>query len=230
MSDKPAQPAQKKKRWTLFRKRQCTVPTWRGCLLVLLLLAVICLVVGRHLHSFLAVTQPLPGGVIVVEGWLPDYAMEQVISEFKRDHYSKVYVTGGPLEWGAPLSEYKTYAQRGAAVLEKLGLSTNVVQAVPAERVRQDRTYAAAAALRAWCDAHQVKLDKVLLVSEGPHARRSWLLCEKALGPGVQVGVIAIPVEDYDAKHWWRYSAGVRGVIGEFLAYLYAKILFHPQS
>ena len=46
--------------------------------------------------------------------------------------------------------------------------------------------------------------------------------------PMVKIGIIAAPNPDYDAKHWWRYSEGVREVTGEGLAYLYAKLFFYP--
>lgn len=124
------------------------------------------------------------------------------------------------------MAEYKTFAERGAAVLLKLGVATNVVQAVPAPRVRQDRTYAAALALKNWSREHNVVLTRVQLVTEGPHARRSRLLFAKALGRHVKVGVTAVPVQDYDAEHWWRSSNGVRGVISELVAYGYARLLF----
>jgi len=68
----------------------------------------------------------------------------------------------------------------------------------------------------------------VQLITEGLHARRSRLMFQRALGKQVQVGVSAIGGRDYDPEHWWRYSAGVRGVIGETVAYLYAVVLFHP--
>lgn len=164
----------------------------------------------------------------MVEGWAPDYAMAQTIAEFRRHPYSKLYVTGGPLEVGTPLSEYKTYAERGAAILVKMGMSTNDIQAVPAPQVRQDRTYAAALAFSEYVREHGGIPRKVHLISEGPHARRSRLLLQMAVGKNVEVGVTAIPVPDYDPEHWWRSSAGVRGVIGEGLAYLYARVLFRP--
>jgi len=37
-----------------------------------------------------------------------------------------------------------------------------------------------------------------------------------------------VPDKDYDPERWWRYSAGVRGVIDESVAYIYAKFFFHP--
>ena len=46
----------------------------------------------------------------------------------------------------------------------------------------------------------------------------------------MKVGVIGIPSPDYDAKRWWRYSDGVREVIGESIAYVYAKVFFRPSE
>lgn len=221
---------EEKRFWGLIRRRQCLVPTWRGWLALLLSFAAIAFLLGREAHSFLAVTAPVPGGALVVEGWATDQALEMVVAEAGRNHYDQVFVTGGPLESGAPLAEYKTFAERGAAILLKLGLSTNLVQAVPAPLVRQDRTYTAAVTLKAWLHSHGMSPAKLNLITEGPHARRSRLLFEKALGPEVKVGVVAIPSLEYDQNHWWRSSAGVRAVIAEGLAYGYARLLFHAPK
>ncbi len=202
------------------------MPTWQGCLLFVLVGALLTVGIGRHLHACLSMNEVVPGGVMAVEGWGSDFLLREAFEEFNRGHYQKIYVTGGPLEEGALLSEYKTFAQRGAAVLVKLGAPTNLVQAVPAELVRADRTFASARAFRTWADKHNVVLQKVQVISEGPHARRSRLLFAKALGRNVEVGVTAVPVQDYDPDHWWRSSAGVRGVIAELLAYVYAKFFF----
>jgi hypothetical protein len=213
-----------------LRRRQCLVPTLRGWLVLVLGLAAVVVISGRGIPRFLSVNDPRPGGVLVVEGWAPDYAMEAAIAEFNRNHYDKLFVTGIPLDQGTPLSEYKTYAELGAAVLLKLGLSTNVVQPVPVAAVRQDRTYAMASGLKRWMDAHGMVQTNINLITIGPHARRSRLLFEKALGKGVTVGVVAIPSPTFDPAHWWRSSAGVRDIIGETLAYAYARLLFSPPK
>jgi hypothetical protein len=221
---------EEKKKWLgLCRRRECLVPTWRGWLVLLLGLVTSTILLGRALYPFLAPTKPLPGGALVVEGWNPDYAMEAVIQEFKQHPYERVYVTGGPLEWGSPLIQFRSYAEGGAATLVKLGLATNLVQAVPAPRARQDRTYTSAVALREWWREHGVVTTQVHLFTAGPHARRSRLLFEKALGKNVAIGVTAIPAWDYDPEHWWRSSAGVRTVTDEALAYLYARFFFRPS-
>jgi len=186
--------------------------------------------VVRYLHPFLAVNEPISDGLLVVEGWTPDYGLALAAKEFARDQYPKIYVTGGPIEYGSFLVGYKTYAELGAATLIKLGLDSNVVQAVPAPQVRQDRTYNSAVALKKWLLAHDIRPQRIHLVSDGPHCRRSRLLFQKAMGKDVIIGVTSIPPKDYDEAHWWRYSAGVRNVIGEGVAYFYARFVFSPPK
>ncbi|MGO8931528.1 MAG: ElyC/SanA/YdcF family protein [Limisphaerales bacterium] len=214
----------------LLRRRQCFVPSLRGWLLLAMSFAALVLLAAREVHPFLAITDPVPGGVLVVEGWVPDSMLEAAIAEFKRNHYTALFVTGIPLEQGAPLSEYKNYAYLGAATLVKLGLSTNDVQAVPTGFTRRDRTYAMALSLKHWWREHQTAPTKVNLITSGAHARRSRLLFEKALGKGVTVGVMAIAANDYDEQHWWHSSQGVRVTIDETLAYAYARLLFYPPE
>jgi len=180
----------------------------------------------RRVQPFLAVNAPVHGGVLVVEGWMPDYGLEEVLTEVRRSAYSALYVTGGPIEHGEPLSGYKTYAELGAATLGKLGATTLPPQAVPAGEVIKDRTYFSAVALRDWLQAHGAMPKKITLVSLGVHSRRSRLLFEKAFGPEVEIGIIAVPDHGYDARHWWSSSQGFRVVTDELIGYLYARFVF----
>jgi hypothetical protein len=214
----------------LLRRRQCLFPTWRGWLALAFLLTGLSIIGVHRIYPFLAVNAPVPGGMLVVEGWAPDWAMEETSAEFRRNHYDKVFVTGIPVERGTILSDYKTYAQVGAATLLKLGMSSNSVQAVPTPGVRQDRTYASAVALRTWWRDHGVAATKINLITMGAHARRSRLLYQKVLGRGVTVGVVAVPARDFDEGHWWTSSQGVRIVVGEALAYGYARVLFRAPK
>ena len=212
----------------LFRRRTCWVPTWRGGLLLLLLLALAAVGSVRGLHPFLAVTQPCPGDMLVVEGWAADYALEAALAEFRRPPYRRLFVTGGPMEKGAPLVEYRTTAEMTAATLLAMGLASNRVQAVPAPQTRQDRTYISALALKHWLLARGPLPAGFNIVTVGAHARRTRLLFAKAFGPEVRVGVIAVPNREYEADAWWRSSAGVRTVLSELIAYGYARFCFHP--
>jgi len=55
------------------------------------------------------------------------------------------------------------------------------------------------------------------------------MLYEKALGKDVKVGVIALKDLNYDPNHSWRSSEGVREVLGESIAYIYARVFFSPE-
>jgi uncharacterized SAM-binding protein YcdF (DUF218 family) len=209
-----------------WRRRSVLLPTWRGWLVMLIVTLPLLIAGCRQLHPFLAITDSKPGGLLVVEGWAPDEAYRLAIQEFRTHEYTGLCVTGGPLETGAPLAEYRTYAERGAAIVLALGLSSNVVHAVPAPRVRADRTYVSAVALKRWMDLQNAPTTKINLLTVGPHARRSRLLFEEAFGKTAEIGIISVPPLDYDAARWWRSSPGVRNVIGELLAYGYVKFLF----
>lgn len=213
---------EKKTYWGLVRRRNSLVLTWRGWMLLGLILAALLVVTVRELYPFLAETEPAAGGLLVVEGWVQDVAMEAAVAEFKRHHYEKVCVTGGPIHRGAPLLDYTTFAELGTAILIKLGLNKHDVQPVPSAWVHRDRTYAEAVALSQWMRDRGVKSKAIHLITDGPHARRSRLLFQRALGSGVTVGVTAVPSREYDPEHWWQSSAGVRDVVGEALAYGYA--------
>jgi uncharacterized SAM-binding protein YcdF (DUF218 family) len=180
----------------------------------------------RGVYPFLAVSEPKPGGVLVIEGWVPDSVLQAGVAEFNRHHYDKVFVTGGPIEQGGALSIYKNEADLCAAALLRLGMNSNLLQSVPAPGARQGRTYAAAVALKQCWRAHEMAPTNVNLFTVGPHARRSRLLFKRALGKEVAVGVVALPTDGYDVRHWWRSSRGFRTVTSELLAYCYARAMF----
>jgi uncharacterized SAM-binding protein YcdF (DUF218 family) len=221
-------PEKPRRSWRLFRRREVPLPTWRGLLLILVVTAGLGTLLVRNLHRFLAVDQPLPGGVLVVEGWTSDQAFAEAARRMNHGDFSRLFVTGGPLEAGATLSEYKTYAQLGTAVLMRSGMNTNLLTAVPSPWVRQDRTFTCAVTLRQWFRQQHENPAQVTILTSGAHARRSRLLFQQAFGKGTAVGVIAVPPEDYDPARWWTSSQGVRVVIGELLAYGYARVVFRP--
>jgi hypothetical protein len=188
--------------------------------------ALVFALVLRGVYPFLALSEPKPGGVLVVQGWAPDSVLRAGIAEFNRHHYDRVFVTGGPVEQGRPLSIYKNHAHLCAAALLKLGMNGGVIQSVPAPDVRQDRAYASAVALRQWWRTHGTAPASINLLIVGPHARCSRLLFQRALGKEVTVGVIAIAPDDYDPRHWWRSSQGFRTLTSELIAYCYARAVF----
>lgn len=180
-------------------------------------------------YPFLALTARVSPGFLVVEGWVSDYAIEFAAEEYTQGAYQEVFATGGPVYGiAAYRNDFSTAAGIGADRLKKLGISK--VHMVPAPLSERDRTYASAVALRDWLRQRNLTPRSINVVTEDVHARRTRLLFQEALGDAVVVGVLAVPNPDYNPRRWWRYSEGVRDVLGEIIAYLYAKFLFFPPS
>ena len=212
--------------WGLCQRRSCLFLTWRGLILLMASGSLLLVIAAINIHQFLAVTKPVSAEILVVEGWLPDYALDEVRIEFGRHNYRKIYVTGGPLEIGGYLSRYKTYAEIGAATLIQIGMAKEVVEAIPAPASTRDRTYASAIALKTLLVQNAASNSNINLVSVGAHAKRSQQLFQRAFGDFAKVGVLSIENQEYDPTQWWSSSSGVRTVINEFVAYLYAQVVF----
>jgi DUF218 domain len=217
-------------RLRLVRSREGWFPTFRGGVVALGLTGALGLIVLLRLHPFLAVTERVESDLLAVEGWVPDFVHEAGLGEFRRGGYRLLLVPGGPLEKGEPLSEYRTFAEFGAAVLARYGCPTNVLRAVPAPKVRHDRTYASAFALRQWLVREKLLPRRLNVVTADSHARRTRLLFQKAFGEETEIGIIAIPDDRFDPLRWWRSSQGFRTVTGEAIGYVYARFLFSPPE
>jgi len=214
----------------LLQRRQCLVPTWRGWLALLLVGGVILAGALRFTCVFLTVHDPAPGGVLVVEGWMSPDGSRAVLAEFRRGSYTGLYVTGGPIESESPLAAYGSYAELTADVLRRAGADSSTVHAVPGPKAARDRTYSTAVALKAALREASPPVSSLTLMTAATHSRRSRLLYEKAFGPGTRIGTIALDEPGFDPARWWASSAGFRTVIGEFIAYLYARFLFRPEA
>lgn len=201
------------------------------CLLALGALFFVQIIV--QLYPFLAVNAPIKSDVLVVEGWLPDYALAEVAAEFNRGVYQKIIIVGAPLRHGYFLTQYKSYAYLAAATLVFLGIDSEKIVALPIPLATRDRTQTAALVLKHWLFTHNVEIRSINLYSLGPHARRSWLSFQQALQPQIQVGVMAGMPRDYEPNRWWDYSAGVRTVLSELIGYGYAclpRFSAQPES
>jgi len=181
------------------------------------------------IHSFLSANHPVHAELLVVEGWLPDYALEKAMSEFNANNYNLLVITGEPLSKGSHLLEYKTSAHAAAATLKKLGFDEESMVVVTVPLMRRDRTFASAQAFRKWLLNSELSVKAVNIFSLGAHARRSRLLFEKTLGNKLEIGVIAAENLRYDPHNWWRSSVGVQTIIGETIAYIYTKFFFYPK-
>lgn len=215
----------------LLRRKERWGLSWRGWLICAVLVVATSYAVVLSVHPFLAVTDRIDANILVVEGWVHEYAIEKSADEFRTGTYEHIFTTGGPVEGKAGyINDFQTSASVGADLLKKEGIPGESLQMVPSRVASRDRTYGSAVALREWLQEHNMAVRGFNVVTEDTHARRTRLLFQEAFGKGIKVGIIAVPNPDYDARHWWRYSEGVKDVVTEGVAYLYAKFLFWPSS
>ena len=215
----------------LISRRERWGLTLRGWLWLMMLTASAGVVGLRSIHPFLAVTSPVETRTVAVEAWVPPVILKGVATRFGDDPHSVFYCTGGPSDDHFDSTRLEdTSAAEAARALQRFGIPPERLKLVPTWTPRRDRTYANAVALREWFKENQIPVTALNVVTEGLHARRSRLLFEKAFGDSVPIGVIAIPDPTYDARHWWRYSEGIKAVISESAGYLYARFLFRPDA
>jgi uncharacterized SAM-binding protein YcdF (DUF218 family) len=215
----------------LLNRRERWGLSGRGWLAAIASAALLFVFLPSHVYPFLAVTdrQP-PSEYLIVEGWSPVDVLKGAYAEFNAGGYRKILVSGCIVYDQWTDNPGVTYAEWGASKLRRLGVPNNLIQPVPCSVQRKDRTYSSALAVKQWLDDHGVRPRQINVFTEGTHARRSRLLFQKAFGPEVKVGIIAAADPQFDPDHWWRSSEGVRDVIGESIAYIYARFLFYPTD
>jgi uncharacterized SAM-binding protein YcdF (DUF218 family) len=177
------------------------------------------------LNSFLAIDRPVGAPVMVVEGWLPRFAYREAARRFLEGRYGRIIVAGVRDE---------DYRHSGDGTPDDFGVADLIASGVPAgdiitaiaENTPRDRTYHAALAVKDALESQRISAATIDVVTVGAHARRSQLLFSKALGDGRRIGVIGIEDRRFDTAHWWRSSEGVRTVLGEAIAFAYARLVF----
>ncbi|MHC1725291.1 MAG: hypothetical protein AB9866_04635 [Syntrophobacteraceae bacterium] len=199
---------ERKERWGLTR--------W-GWMLLFLVSALVLLAFVVNIHPFLSISRPLNARLLVVEEWVSLKAFDCAALEFKSKDYSTLVVLGDQRKWVVP-------------ILKRAGVPESKIEVIKFEPARKDRTYTSAVALKNWMKTRGILGQEVNVVTMGPHARRSWLLFQKAFGDESEIGIIACEDMDYDPDRWWQTSDGFKNTITETIAYIYARLLFFPAE
>jgi hypothetical protein len=178
------------------------------------------------IHDFLAVNRPVQADVLVVEAWISDdrTLVQNAADVIRGGNYRTVFcvATEAPQvddDHGGSESEHL------AASLIKLGVDSEIVHALAPQAAR-DRTYSGALAIRSRLRNTQVRSINVF--TSGVHARKSWILYQKALPPDVSVGIISGKHSIYPVPHWWRSGRGIYLIVRNTFGYLYA--LMHARE
>ncbi len=179
-------------------------------------------VVAIYAYPFFAISKPLHGDIMVVEGWLRGEELRSALQIYRAGKYSQIVVTGGHFAY----STATTLASEWQIDPDRVKVA---VRDMPNGKFERDRTFNSALGLRHWLLEANQKEKKVDIVTRGHHARRSFILFKTALDGVAQVGVIAVSPYNYDPDYWYDSSAGFRSVIGEIIAYIYVKLIFTPE-
>ncbi|MDK2858238.1 MAG: hypothetical protein PWQ89_1357 [Verrucomicrobiota bacterium] len=182
----------------------------------------------RGLYPFLAQTRQLPEAeMVIIEGWLADEEIKMVAETVRPGQI--VITTGGPITFGQKILNYDNYADLGAVRLVEMGIPADSIISIPAPDTVHDRTYVSARAARRKLEILGLFGKSANLYTIGAHARRSYLLYRDVFGKDYPLGVVAVAPPRYHLNHWYRYSAGVKHVLTEFISWVYAEffLLFH---
>lgn len=202
--------------------------TWWSWLFILFLLIGLAGAFLFNLYSFMTPDKLPKTGIMVVEGWIHDFALDEAVFMYRGGDYSKIICTGVPVETGSYIQDFDSYPEMTRARLIQLGIPKDQIIIAEADDSQKDRTYRSAEAMRNILIAYNIDERNFHLVTVGPHGRRSRMLFQKALGKDYRIGVTCLEPGSYDPESWYTCSEGVRDVVGEFIAYTYAKLFFHP--
>ena len=218
-------------KFAIFRKRERWSTTWLGKILILTLFIIMAWLFVKNIYTFLAQNSPVSSEIMILEGFLPDFAIGESMKKFNEGNYKLMIISGKKMIKGASLVPYENDGLYTAAILAKIGFDSTLIKVIGLENdVKQDRTYASAAAIMDWMSQNGLKPEAVNVVSLGCHSRRSRLLFEKAFDDEIKVGIISVPDIGYDPKVWWKSSYGFKIVLNELFALTYTYLFFRPPG
>jgi uncharacterized SAM-binding protein YcdF (DUF218 family) len=177
------------------------------------------------IHSFLAVTSPVDAEVLVVEGWLFDYMLDEAVKEIQTGKY-KYIVTTGKINNSSQRSSQRGLMNTAEICKEKLikrGVKASSIHAVAAPAVESQHTLYTAAAIKNWLVER--KINAVNVFTGGPHGRKSLIVFQKSLGKDIKVGIISCKIKHYPPVYWWTSLTGTKVTLRYLGGYLYALCL-----
>ena|SRR5436190_23489629 len=216
-------------RFPLVRRRTSWQLTWLGWLALLFSFGAASCIWLLEGEAFLAISDPLPARVLIVEGWVGAEAVRAAVDEFHRGDYEHVITTGGLS--GDYWSEQRwNYAEGAKQQFLNSGIPQNSVTSAPSATTDSDRTYACAVAARNCLTALGFARGKVNVFTRDVHARRSRLVFQRTLSSNIQVGVVAWHPPGYDHTTWWRSSSRSEEFLKETTGYFFELILHSARG
>jgi len=213
---------------TFFRQHTILLPRWWVVFVLLLLTVIISYLALKNVAGYLAVTEPIKGRYLVVEGWVDQEGLDQALQVFYgvNSSYEFLITTGGPDKRLAHIGN-STYAEQSAKYLLSKGFAKQQLIVIPTPESAQARTFLSAVMVRDWVlknkRSRAVSID---VFTAGVHARRTRLLYETAFHSVADIGIYASVSSDFKLSTWWQTSSGTKLVITELLAYIWTVCFF----
>jgi len=219
------------KSFKLANKRERWGLTIYGWLLILIFIALTFLIYVKGVVGFLSAERTIDAKIMVIEGYMPDYAYNDIIKIFNEKNYELIVATGIAYDQGFYLSGVNTAAGLIRNSLLEFDFDSTKVVAVPVPpNVFKDRTYYSAVYSYQYIHGHFPEAKTVNIVSLGPHAARSLYLFRMVYEPEIQLGNIVIPHISISKSNWYKSSRGFKSVLNESISYFYVKFFFWPDK
>jgi len=218
-------------RLRIVSKRERWGLTGWGWLLILLFFIILGWLSVKNIVPFLSHQNTIEARVMVLEGYIPDYAYDQVLKIFHEKNYELLIATGTVYDQGFYISGLTSNAELVGKSLLALGFDSTKLAIVPASSdIYRDRTYHTGMAVKTYLQKYHPEVKSFNMISMGSHARRSLYLYNLIFDENIKVGNIVIPEMNFDTKHWYKSSYGFRTIINESLGYFYVLWFFAPEQ
>lgn len=95
-----------------------------------------------------------------------------------------------------------------------LGIDSSLITAVSGKRARINRTLTSALAFRNWLKTTDININGINIISQGTHARRTWMTYNKILDEKYIIGIISLPENKNQFSTERRAFKTLREILG----------------
>lgn len=109
--------------------------------------------------------------------------------------------------------------------LISLGISDSLIVPIVTTNLSRSRTFGSAVDVKKWLDLQEdVSKQNLTVFSQGPHARRSFILFKKAFGTSANIGILSGKIQEFNSSNWWKDLRGWKSVLYETAGLMYISV------
>lgn len=176
------------------------------------------LTIAINIHPFLAITKPVNGEVLVVEGWIPKPALHKAKEIFEEGNYRLIATVG----ISSKDHNIANDSEKAAAYFINNGIDKKKILITVAEYTTTNKTKSFALELKRHIQFQNKDIHRIDILTFGAHARKSYVVFKKVFEPEVKVGIISIRPHTYHPRLWWLSVEGWQWVVKDTIKYLVA--------